>query len=91
MDNQQHSCRLNVRSLAIAGAILTGACLFLTALLASWGVIGSELVELAATIYPGYAVGFGGAVIGLFYGAVEGAIVGGLVAWLYNKFSKSSQ
>lgn len=88
MDNQQHSCHLNVRGLATAGAILGGACLFLTALLASLGVIGPELVELAATIYPGYAVGFGGAIVGLLYGAVEGAIWGALAAWLYNKFVK---
>ena len=95
MDNQQYSSHLSVKSLAIAGAVLSGAYLFLLALLAGWGVrimwVSQNLVEfLNATIYPGYAVGFWGAIIGLLYGLIDGAICGGLIAWLYNKFCGSN-
>lgn len=92
MNNEKHYCQLSVKGLALAGAIFWGGYLFLLALLAGWGVrfmwISKELVELISTVYPGYVIGFGGAILGLFYGLVCGAICGGLVAWLHNKFCR---
>lgn len=95
MNNEKHYCHISVKGLALAGAILWGAYLFLLALLAGWGVhlmwVSKELVGLLQTVYPGYTIGFGGAVAGLFYGLVCGAVCGGLVAWLHNKFCGSSE
>lgn len=92
MVDEKHSCHISVKGLALTGGILWGGYLFLLALLAGWGIrfmwVSQELVELVSTVYPGYVVGFGGAVLGLFYGWVCGAICGGLVAWLHNKFCK---
>ncbi|HEB01462.1 MAG TPA: hypothetical protein ENI16_00500 [Candidatus Portnoybacteria bacterium] len=92
MTDEKHSCRVSVKGLALAGAILWGVYLFLLALLAGWGIkfmwVSKELVELLNVVYPGYVVGFGGAILGLIYGLVCGAICGGLIAWLHNKFCK---
>ena len=92
MANEKHSCHLSVKGLALTGAIFLGVYLFLLALLAGWGIkfmwISKELVELLSTLYPGYVVGFTGAILGLVYGVVCGAICGGLIAWLHNKFCK---
>ena len=91
MSTKKHSCNISVKGFAIAGALFWGIYLFILALLAGWGIrfmwISKELVEwLSTTLYPGYALGFSGAIIGLFYGLVCGAICGGLIAWLHNKF-----
>lgn len=93
MNNEKHHCHISIKALAITGAILWGIYLFLLALLAGWGIrfmwVSKELVELLGTIYPGYVIGFGGAILGLVYGLVCGAICGGLVAWLHNKFCRN--
>lgn len=95
MNNEKHYCAISVRGLALAGAIFLGVYLFLLSLLAGWGVrfmwVSKELVELLNTVYPGYVVGFGGAILGLLYGLICGAVCGGLVAWLHNRFCGSSK
>ncbi len=92
MNDEKHSCQISVKGLAIAGGIFWGTYLFLLALLAGWGIkfmwVSKELVEIMSTVYPGYVVGFGGAILGLFYGIVCGAVCGGLLAWLHNKFCR---
>ncbi len=95
MNNEKHYCHISVKGLALAGAILWGAYLFLLALLAGLGMrfmwVSKELVELLSVVYPGYVVGFGGAIAGLLYGLVCGAICGGLTAWFHNKFCGSNK
>lgn len=91
MQDTQLPCRVSIRGLALGGAIFLGVYLFLLALLAGWGVrflwVSNELVEMFGTVYPGYAVGPSGAVIGLLYGAFCGGVCGAIIAWLHNKFS----
>lgn len=90
MNSEHHYCHISVRGLAMAGAVFLSVYFFLLALLAGWGIrfmwISEELVSSLSTIYPGYTVGWGGALLGLAYGVVCGAICGGLIAWLHNKF-----
>lgn len=92
MDKEKHYCRISVKGLAVAGAIFWGVYLFALAFLAGFGLrfmwVSKELVELLSTVYPGYVVGFSGAVFGLMYGLLCGAVCGGLLAWLHNKFCK---
>lgn len=84
--------RLDPKALALAGALLTGGALLFFGLLnlAFPGYAGS-LLELAASIYPGYAGpgGFGAVVTGTLYGLVDGAVGGWLLAWLYNLAAES--
>ena len=54
-----------------------------------WTGYGSAFLQLAASIYPGYAGGatFGQVVVGTLYGLVDGAIGGAIFGWLYNWLS----
>ncbi len=45
--------------------------------------VGQHL-GLLRSYYPGYEVTWTGAVLGFFYGALTGAILGWCVAWFYN-------
>ena len=82
--------KLSVRGLAGAvGALWGGAMLVVTLIgIASPGYGGSFL-ELVASVYPGLGTepSLGNALLGGVYGAVDGAIFGGLLAWLYNRFA----
>ena len=78
---------LNIKAVAIVGAVLTGGSVLLAGLanlvFPSYGV---AFLELAASLYPGYhgPAGFGSVLVGTMYALLDGAVVGALVAWLYN-------
>ena len=38
--------------------------------------------------FPGYSVTWGGAFIGLLYGALAGGLVGYVLAWIYNRLAE---
>lgn len=85
--------RLCVRSLALAGGALWGGMfLFVGIFNLLTGGYGSHLLDLGASIYPGYGgpTGFGSVIVVTLYGLVDGAIAGALVAWLYNLFLRPS-
>lgn len=81
--------RLNIRALALTSGILFGVCILLTGianlLFSSYGVAA---LEVMASLYPGYhgPNGFGSVIVATLYALVDGAIVGALIAWLYNMF-----
>ncbi len=72
----------------LAAGILWGVIMLLMTLIASGTGYGTELLNLIATIYPGYAITFGGAIIGLIYGFLDGFIGMWLLIWLYNWLCK---
>lgn len=78
--------RLNPRALACALGLTWGAAILLTSLAhIVWPGYGGAFLELAASLYPGFHVGgFGQAIVGTLYGALDGAVGGLIVAWLYN-------
>lgn len=78
--------RLRASVLSLTFGLLSGTGLALATL---WLVVqGGDTVGphlgLLSNYFPGYTVTWGGAVLGFFYGAVTGAVVGGAVAWIYN-------
>ncbi len=83
--------RLSVRSVALTGALMWGVlCMFLVGLgNLRWSGYGQGLLDLAASLYPGYQAtpSIGQVLIGTLYGLVDGAICGGIFAWLYNRFA----
>lgn len=81
--------KLNVRALATTFAILWGGCVFLVAALHRLSPsYGTSFLNGIASIYPGYAVGgMKTGLVGTAYAIVDGAICGGLTAWLYNRFA----
>ena len=78
---------LNVKALAIAGAILWGGCCLLVGLAnLIWASYGAVCLEVAASVYPGYAGpdGLWSVIVLMLYALVDGAVAGGVIAWLYN-------
>ena len=81
---------LSPKALAMSLAVLWGAYVFLLGLVLTafpnvkffW--ISRELLEILATLYPGYAATVAGSFIGLFWGALCGAVGGLIIAWLHN-------
>lgn len=85
--------KLSVKGLALTSAILWGGCILLVGILnLIWNGYGVAFLDMARSIYPGYATtgGFGGVVVGTLYGAIDGAICGALFGWLYNLFTARS-
>ena len=83
--------KLSVTGLAIAMAIVWGGAVLLTAVAnAIWPTYGQALLELAASIYPGYKASrnFGDIVTGTAYAVVDGAIIGLLIGIIYNAMVK---
>lgn len=81
---------LDVKAMTWAMALLWGAVMLWTALghLLFPGY-GAAFLEWAASFYPGYEGpgGVGSVIVVTLYGAVDGAICGFLLAWLYNRLA----
>ena len=82
---------LNIKAMAMTiGAVWGGSFLFagLANLLVE--TYGLAYLDLGASIYPGYngPGGFGSVIVVTLYAAVDGAVVGAILAWLYNFFSR---
>jgi len=79
--------KLSVKGLAFAFAVLWGGGVMLLVGLANmYCGYGQPLLDLMATLYPGYSGGgsVGQLFIGVGYGVVDGFIGGGILAWVYN-------
>ncbi len=77
--------KLDVKALAVAGAIMWGAAV----LLGTWWIIildgPQDGMPFLASIYRGYSITPAGSLIGLVWAFFDGLIGGALFAWLYNK------
>jgi hypothetical protein len=47
-----------------------------------WGI---ELVEILGSIYPGFAPGLWGSLVGAAWGFVNGFLWGAIIGWIYNR------
>ena len=82
--------RIDAKALALAVGLLWGGAILAFSLVAMFVPgYGSAVLELAASIYPGYdgASGLSSTLVGTLYGLVDGAIGGWLLGWLYNHFA----
>lgn len=89
MTSEEDLMRLSVKGMAVACGVLWGTCILLVGV-ANLIVpgYGRAVLDLAASIYPGYDPGGGGfveVIIGGLYSLVDGAAGGAIFAWLYNK------
>ncbi len=78
---------LSIKALAITGAVFMGGSFLLVGILnVIFPAYGVGLLELGASIYPGYhgADGFGSVIVVTLYGLLDGAVAGTILAWLYN-------
>ena len=69
----------DMKRFGLACGIISGIWLLLLSLMGK-----GALVTLIADIFPGYALGGMGAVIGLIYGIIVFGVTGYLFAWIYN-------
>jgi hypothetical protein len=78
--------RLNPKALALTFALLGAGCvLFVAVLNAIWPTYGVAFLNVTSSIYPGFQPGsVGQGVIGALYAALDGAVCGWLLAWIYN-------
>ena len=79
--------KLNVKAFALTAAVLWGGAVLLTGLgTLIWPGYGSALLQVAASIYPGFHASgsFGDVLVGTLYALIDGAIGGLVFAWLYN-------
>ncbi len=81
--------KLNVKVLAITFAVLYGAFFLFVAVVNRFSPeYGTDFLNLAASIYPGFNPnGLRKAAIGTLYAMFDGAVCGALLAWVYNKVS----
>tara|TARA_B100000586_G_C19801403_1_gene298268 strand:- start:54 stop:332 length:279 start_codon:yes stop_codon:yes gene_type:complete len=85
--------KLNVKALAMTSAIAWGGCLLLIAVAnLVLPAYGESWLQLAQSIYPGYngPAGLGSVMIVTLYGALDGALLGAVIAWLYNRFAATN-
>jgi len=78
--------KLNALKFALTGGILTGlfvACVTLCSLLEYFELIGILIYSVYGVL--GYSITAWGILIGAIYGFIDGFIMFGIFAWLYNK------
>lgn len=77
--------RLNAHVLGGVLALLFGAGLFLATIVLHWqgGPMTGQMLGLLAHFYPGYAVSFGGAVVGALWGGCTGYVIGYCIGRAY--------
>jgi hypothetical protein len=85
--------RMRAGIMAIVFGLMGGTGLFLATawLLIRGGRNVGQTLGLLGHYFPGYEVTWPGSLIGLFYGALVGAVVGGSVAWIYNRVARWSE
>jgi len=76
--------KLHTTAAALSVGLFWGVVLFLWTLISVQNGYGKEVLDLIATIYPSYEVTSQGAVLGLFWGFLDGFIATFIVVWLYN-------
>ncbi|MGB8435099.1 MAG: hypothetical protein WCE38_12640 [Burkholderiales bacterium] len=79
--------KLNITALTLTGGLFWGMAIFIVAVAnLIWPSYGRTVLDLAASIYPGYhpGAGVGSVVTGTLYAVVDGAIAGAIFGWLYN-------
>jgi len=76
---------LNARKLGLAGGILWGLSMLVITLLCLWTGYGALFLDVMENVYPGYSISWGGSIVGLVYGFIDGFVGFFLLAWLYNK------
>lgn len=80
--------KLSVKSGASASGILWALAVLVAGICNQlWPPYADKFLELAGSIYPGYRpfTGWPSVFVGAGYALVDGAIVGALWVWLYNR------
>lgn len=79
--------RIRTAALAVVFAMIGGVGMFLITawLLIRGGPHVGQHLQLLSNYFIGYSVTWGGSILGFFYGALTGGVIGWSVSTLYNK------
>ncbi|MCA9394563.1 MAG: bacteriophage holin [Candidatus Omnitrophica bacterium] len=80
--------RLNIRAFALALGIHWGLGCFIMGLAGIKHEAPATFVRTVGTMYYGYAPTPLGSLAGMFWGFLDAAVAGALLAWLYNMLLK---
>jgi hypothetical protein len=82
--------RLSAKAMAMAGALVWGGYGMLGSGILNliWPPYGEHFLLTMSSVYPGYHAthAIGDVLVGACYGALDGAVIGLLLAWAYNYF-----
>lgn len=81
--------KADIQRKAVTGGIVWGAAMFLTTLAAVYFNYGVALLNVMASIYPGYDISITGSLIGFIYGFFDVFVGVYIIAWVYSKLPKS--
>lgn len=76
--------KLNALKLALAAAIVSALSMALLPIYGIYFAKGLRAVSILGGVFPGYAVSWQGAGLGLVYGFVSCFVYMGVFAWVYN-------
>jgi hypothetical protein len=79
--------KLSAKALALTIGLLWGGAMFLIGILNMLiPPYGADILVVLGSVYPGvFGAGtFSEALLGAAYGAIDGALAGLLIAWVYN-------
>jgi len=79
--------KLNVKAMTIAGGAAWAFCMLFAGWIAIFGR-ATQFVEVMRSVYIGFEPTFLGGIIGALWGFLDGAIVGFIIAVVYNKVQK---
>ena len=71
---------LNAKKLGVAGGIVWALSMFVCTILAMYTGYSAVFLKVMASIYPGYAISWGGVFLGPIYGFVDAFIAFYLLA-----------
>lgn len=80
---------LDAKRLGIAGGIVGAVWMFLLTLIAMYTGYGAQMLGTTGSMYPGYSITIGGAIVGLIFGFIDGFLVFYFIGLIYNKLPKS--
>lgn len=75
---------IDPKRFGLAVGILWSLSMFLTTLISVWTGYARTMLDIMASIYPGYSITLSGSVIGLIFGFIDGFITGYILIWIYN-------
>lgn len=78
---------LDAKAFGLAAGILWAIGMFLLTLISIYTSYAAELLNLIATVYPGYSITLFGSIVGLIYGFIDGFVGCFIFVWLYNKLA----
>ncbi len=75
--------KLDIKALALAGGVLWGLYMLCLGFMAMFGW-GTSFLSVMSSIYIGFRPTFPGAIVGGLWGFLDGAVAGGIIAFVYN-------